>query len=128
MSNRGYKNGSPPDSFERFEDLARRLFTAKKSEVAKEKAEYKSAQVSDRKAKAAFAIKASALKARRLARRFMGKDGILRCSFCGKDKDHVQFLIAGPTVFICGKCVELCVDIIDKCKASGQAPPLPPTA
>ena len=90
---------------------------------AKEKAEYKSTQASDRKAKAAFAIKA-----RRLARRFMGKDEILRCSFCHKDKDHVQFLIAGPTVFICGKCVELCVDIIDKCKASGQAPPLPPTA
>ena len=37
---------------------------------------------------------------------------ILRCSFCNKDKDDVVKLIAGPTVFICDECVEVCNDII----------------
>jgi ribosomal protein S14 len=37
---------------------------------------------------------------------------ILRCSFCNKDQDDVAKLIAGPTVFICGECVEVCNDII----------------
>ncbi|MEW6325391.1 MAG: ATP-dependent Clp protease ATP-binding subunit ClpX [Nitrospirota bacterium] len=36
----------------------------------------------------------------------------LRCSFCGKARDEVQKLIAGPTVYICNECVELCNDII----------------
>src|SRR6201992_2785440 len=34
------------------------------------------------------------------------------CSFCGKSQHEVRKLIAGPTVFICDECVELCVDII----------------
>ncbi len=34
------------------------------------------------------------------------------CSFCGKSEHEVRKLIAGPTVFICDECVELCVDII----------------
>jgi ATP-dependent Clp protease ATP-binding subunit ClpX len=34
------------------------------------------------------------------------------CSFCGKSEHEVKKLIAGPTVFICDECVELCVDII----------------
>jgi hypothetical protein len=34
------------------------------------------------------------------------------CSFCGKSPHEVRKLIAGPTVFICDECVELCVDII----------------
>ena len=37
---------------------------------------------------------------------------ILRCSFCNKDQNDVQKLIAGPTVFICDECVEVCNDII----------------
>ena len=37
---------------------------------------------------------------------------ILYCSFCGKSKHEVRKLIAGPTVFICDECVELCMDII----------------
>jgi ATP-dependent protease Clp ATPase subunit len=37
--------------------------------------------------------------------------GPLYCSFCGKRDDEVLCLIAGPTVFICDECVELCVDI-----------------
>ena len=37
---------------------------------------------------------------------------ILYCSFCGKSQHEVKKLIAGPTVFICDECIELCMDII----------------
>ena len=37
---------------------------------------------------------------------------ILRCAFCNKDQNDVRKLIAGPTVFICDECVEVCNDII----------------
>ena len=37
---------------------------------------------------------------------------LLKCSFCQKNQDHVRKLIAGPTVFICDECVQICVDII----------------
>ena len=37
---------------------------------------------------------------------------ILYCSFCGKSQHEVRKLIAGPSVFICDECVELCNDII----------------
>ncbi|MCB1538556.1 MAG: ATP-dependent Clp protease ATP-binding subunit ClpX, partial [Alphaproteobacteria bacterium] len=36
----------------------------------------------------------------------------LYCSFCGKSQHEVRKLIAGPNVFICNECVELCTDII----------------
>ena len=36
----------------------------------------------------------------------------LFCSFCGKSQHEVKKLIAGPTVFVCDECVELCMDII----------------
>ena len=36
----------------------------------------------------------------------------LRCSFCGKHQDQVKRLIAGPTVYICDECIDLCNDII----------------
>src|SRR5262249_12525076 len=36
----------------------------------------------------------------------------LYCSFCGKSQHEARKLIGGPTVFICGECVELCMDII----------------
>ena len=39
-------------------------------------------------------------------------DRHLRCSFCGKSRDEVRKLIAGPTVYICDECVNLCNDII----------------
>jgi len=44
----------------------------------------------------------------------MAKDNknTLYCSFCGKSQHEVRKLIAGPTVFICDECVELCMDII----------------
>src|SRR5699024_9901925 len=38
----------------------------------------------------------------------------LRCSFCGKPQDQVRRLIAGPNVYICNECIELCQDIIDE--------------
>lgn len=38
----------------------------------------------------------------------------LRCSFCGKPADQVERLIAGPNVYICNECVDLCKDIIDE--------------
>ena len=41
-----------------------------------------------------------------------GDGEILRCSFCNKDQNDVRKLIAGPTVFICDECVEVCNDII----------------
>ena len=45
----------------------------------------------------------------------------LYCSFCGKSQHEVRKLIAGPTVFICDECVELCMDIIrEETKASGM--------
>jgi len=36
----------------------------------------------------------------------------LRCSFCGKDQHQVERLIAGPAVYICDECVELCAEIL----------------
>src|SRR6187431_3653771 len=42
-----------------------------------------------------------------------GESGkILYCSFCGKSQHEVRKLIAGPSVFVCDECVELCNDII----------------
>ena len=46
---------------------------------------------------------------------YKGKDGgdrLLYCSFCGKSQHEVRKLIAGPSVFICDECVDLCNDII----------------
>jgi hypothetical protein len=39
---------------------------------------------------------------------------ILVCSFCGKNQDQVRKLIAGPTVYICDECIDLCNDIIEE--------------
>lgn len=45
----------------------------------------------------------------------MNKDnGTLRCSFCGKGQKEVKKLIAGPGVYICDECIDLCMDIIDE--------------
>jgi len=47
---------------------------------------------------------------------------VLYCSFCGKSQHEVKKLIAGPSVFICDECVELCNDIIrDEAPADGPA-------
>ncbi|MDX2084341.1 MAG: ATP-dependent protease ATP-binding subunit ClpX [Candidatus Melainabacteria bacterium] len=42
------------------------------------------------------------------------EDSLLRCSFCGKTQDQVKKLIAGPDVYICNECVELCNEILDE--------------
>ena len=49
------------------------------------------------------------------------QDDILRCSFCGKTQDDVRKLIAGPTVYICNECVELCGEIITEEGTQDQA-------
>ena len=59
-----------------------------------------------------------------------GDDGgkLLYCSFCGKSQHEVRKLIAGPSVFVCDECVELCNDIIREEmqeKASGVGSKLP---
>ena len=41
-------------------------------------------------------------------------DSNLKCSFCGKTQDQVKKLIAGPDVFICDECIELCNEILDE--------------
>lgn len=42
------------------------------------------------------------------------QEKLLYCSFCGKNQHEVQKLIAGPAVYICGECVDLCVDFVDE--------------
>ena len=49
------------------------------------------------------------------------ESGHLTCSFCGKSQDEVKKLIAGPTVYICDECIELCNDIIDEEARQDQA-------
>ena len=44
----------------------------------------------------------------------------VRCAFCGKTQDEVKRLIAGPGVFICNECVELCYEIIEENESSGE--------
>ena len=54
-------------------------------------------------------------------KRTTGDGEVLRCSFCNKDQNDVRKLIAGPTVFICDECVDVCNDIIaDDRKTEGR--------
>ena len=48
----------------------------------------------------------------------------LRCSFCGKSKEHVQKFISGPSVYICNECIKLCNEILQEEAMQGQAAPL----
>jgi ATP-dependent Clp protease ATP-binding subunit ClpX len=48
----------------------------------------------------------------------------LRCSFCGKSKEHVQKFISGPSVYICNECIKLCNEILQEEAMHGQAAPL----
>ncbi|MGH9870269.1 MAG: ATP-dependent Clp protease ATP-binding subunit ClpX [Candidatus Polarisedimenticolia bacterium] len=50
-----------------------------------------------------------------------GDGDILRCSFCNKNQRDVKKLIAGPTVYICDECVEICLDIIQEEKDSNES-------
>ncbi|HEY5657241.1 MAG TPA: ClpX C4-type zinc finger protein, partial [Myxococcota bacterium] len=49
-------------------------------------------------------------------------DANLSCSFCGKSQREVKKLIAGPTVYICDECIELCNDIIAEEYGQEEAP------
>ena len=49
-----------------------------------------------------------------MARHSDDRPGNLVCSFCGKSQDEVRKLIAGPTVYICDECIDLCNDIIQE--------------
>ncbi|HET6373146.1 MAG TPA: ATP-dependent Clp protease ATP-binding subunit ClpX [Candidatus Polarisedimenticolia bacterium] len=49
-----------------------------------------------------------------------GDGDILRCSFCNKNQRDVKKLIAGPTVYICDECVDICLDIIAEEKDTGE--------
>ena len=42
------------------------------------------------------------------------KDALLRCSFCGKTQEEVKKIIAGPTVYICDECIDLCNEIMEE--------------
>ncbi|NEP88346.1 MAG: ATP-dependent protease ATP-binding subunit ClpX [Okeania sp. SIO2C2] len=56
-------------------------------------------------------------------------DSHLKCSFCGKSQEQVRKLIAGPGVYICDECVELCNEILDEelfdSNTTGPQPPMP---
>ena len=41
-------------------------------------------------------------------------DAHLKCSFCGKAQDQVRKLIAGPGVYVCDECIDLCNEILDE--------------
>ena len=41
-------------------------------------------------------------------------DAHLKCSFCGKSQEQVRKLIAGPGVYICDECIDLCNEILDE--------------
>ncbi len=45
----------------------------------------------------------------------------LRCSFCGKPEDQVRRMVAGPGVYICDACVQLCAKVIEESDAPTQA-------
>ncbi|AEE90794.1 MAG: ATP-dependent Clp protease ATP-binding subunit ClpX [Tepidanaerobacter acetatoxydans] len=46
--------------------------------------------------------------------KFTDEKGQLKCSFCGKTQDQVRKLVAGPGVYICDECIELCNEIIEE--------------
>ena len=48
-------------------------------------------------------------------------DAHLKCSFCGKSQEQVRKLIAGPGVYICDECIDLCNEILDEELVDGQA-------
>jgi ATP-dependent Clp protease ATP-binding subunit ClpX len=54
-------------------------------------------------------------------------DSHLKCSFCGKSQEQVRKLIAGPGVYICDECVELCNEILDEELLDPNGPVHPPT-
>jgi hypothetical protein len=54
-------------------------------------------------------------------RRFLRRG--LRCSFCGRDADQVDRLVAGTSAYICGECITKCVAVLDEHGALAPADP-----
>ena len=55
----------------------------------------------------------------------MGESGdLLKCSFCGKSQKQIKKLIAGPGVYICDECIDLCNEIIEEELSEGAEVPL----
>src|SRR4028119_1883737 len=54
-------------------------------------------------------------------------DSHLKCSFCGKSQEQVRKLIAGPGVYICDECVDLCNEILDEELFDSSAAVPPPS-
>ncbi|HYB92192.1 MAG TPA: ClpX C4-type zinc finger protein [Candidatus Binataceae bacterium] len=113
MKTRAIRNGSPPDSFERFEYLARGLMGVGKRDIEEPQSP-----------KPAKPRKPGFMEALRRFAMQHGTKRTLHCSFCGKSEEQVTYLLAGGsgTVYICGGCVDICAGIINKTKASGSAP------
>ena len=59
--------------------------------------------------------------------RFEKPSDVARCSFCGKTQQQVGKLIAGPGVYICNECIDLCNDIIEE-EGARSRPPEGPTS
>ncbi len=57
---------------------------------------------------------------------FPDNGALLHCSFCTKSMDEVRKLIAGPGVYICDECVQLCAQIIEE-ELSDPPPPATPS-
>jgi len=49
-------------------------------------------------------------------------DNTIRCSFCGKSQENVRRMVAGPGVYICDECIELCLDILDAEELNSRPP------
>ena len=45
---------------------------------------------------------------------------MLKCNFCGKSTEEVSLIIAGPNVYICDECVDLCVEIIEDVRKTAE--------
>jgi ATP-dependent Clp protease ATP-binding subunit ClpX len=56
--------------------------------------------------------------------KFSEADALLKCSFCGKSQKQVRKLIAGPGVYICDECIELCNEILEEELTDGSVQPL----
>src|SRR5690625_5763691 len=46
--------------------------------------------------------------------KFNEEKGQLKCSFCGKSQEQVRKLVAGPGVYICDECIDLCTEIVEE--------------
>jgi len=113
---RSTRNGAPADSLERFEYLARALFGVRKDDF-EERCPQQPGRNRGRSRKTGFTP---------TVRRFamhQAQKKTLCCSFCGKSEDDVKYLLAAGNgnVYICGGCVDICVDIINKTKSKDSA-------